>query len=297
MAGGTFGLGTLGYNLKRTPDFQAQLESDIQAAFPGANVSAQSVFGQLIGVLSAVLAEREEQNFLMYNNLQLATAEGVSLDNLGLIMGLARNTDESDADYRNRLLSISLLNGTPENSTSNLCVALQAISGVQYVSVNTGVGSYEVVILGGDDQTIAETIYAYHPTGTTITGNTSFNVTSGCGFCQQISFTRPTEVPVCIRLEVTPLPDPCDCDTSSVTPFADAVFNQLTDSGEKCNSPLGVSLHAEQFYAALLSVGQVRITDAQFSRDGGMTYAAGPLVLAADEYASYDAACIEVSFQ
>lgn len=296
MSGTNFGLDALGYTLKRQPDFQDQLEQDFQAAIPGANVAAQTVFGQIIGILSAVLAERDEQNFAVHNAMQLTTAEGTSLDNLGLLMGLTRATDETDSQYRTRLLSVSLVNSTPENATSNLCVALQAITGVEYVSVNTGVGSYEVVVLGGDDATIAETIYAYHPTGATVTGNTEYDVTSGCGFCQRIAFTRPTAVDVAIRLQITPLPDPCDCDVSSVTPFATAVFNQLTESGSKCNSPVGVSLHEEQFYASLLGVGQVRITNAEFSRDGGTTYAPGPLVLASDEYAVYDQANIEVTF-
>lgn len=298
MAGGNFGLSSLGYNLKRVPDFTADLQADIGAAFPGANVADQSVFGQLIGIFSAALAEREEQNFAIYNNSRITTAEGVALDNLGLLSGIARNAGETDASYRARLLAVSLINSTPQNSTSQLCQALQGIEGVEYLSVNvdTVAGGYEVVILGGDDAAIAETIFAYHPAGANIIGTTEYDIESGCGFCQRVAFTRPTPVDVCVRLVIDPLPEPCQCDVTSVSPFEQAVFDQLTASGTACNSALGVSIYSEQFYAALLAVGQVRIVTAEFSTDGGTTYAAGPLSLTSSQYAVYTRTCIDVTF-
>ena len=299
---GTFGLTAEGYNLKRTTDFIAQLEADFATVFPGANTAPESNLGQIIGVLASFLAERDEQTHASYTNMQLGTAEGVNLDQLGSLVGLPRafdtttNANETDASYRARLLAISLANATPDNATSNLCRTLKAIAGVEYVAINTGVGSYEVVILGGDDSLIAESIYAFHPTGATMTGNTEYDVTSDCGFCQRVSFTRPTAVDVCIRLEIAPVPG-CDCDSSSVSPFETAIFNHLTDSGAACNSVIGATLQEGHFYTPLLTVGEVTVTNFEFSRDGGATYAPGPLVLANEEYAVYSRDCTEVTFQ
>ena len=279
---GTFGLTPQGYNQKRTSDFVAQLEADFATVFPGANVAPESNFGQIIGLFASALAEREEQNHALYSSMQLTTAEGVNLDQLGSLVGLPRGfdtatgTDESDANYRTRLQAISIANGTPGNATSNLCVALKAISGVEYVAVNTGVGTYEVVVLGGDDALIASTIFDYHPTGATMTGNTQYDVSSDCGFCQRVSFTRPTAVDVCIRLEIAPV-EGCDCDSTSVGPFETAIFDHLTNGGTACNSVIGATLQAGRLYTPLLTVAEVEITNLEFSRDGGATYAPGPL--------------------
>lgn len=295
MAQTEFGLGPDGYNVRRTPDIVAALESDIQAAFPGANVSPEATFGQLIGIFAAVAAQVEEQSFSVYNSKRLTTAEGVALDNLGMLMGFARGVDETDSDYRTRLMSVSLRNATPNNATSNLCNALRAIAGVEYVDVQTGVGTYTVVVLGGDDATIAETIFNYHPTGSTMTGNTEFDVTSECGFCQRVSFSRPTAVNVCVRIEIDPLPN-CDCDVSSVTPYEDAIFEDLDTSSDSCAKRIAATLYEGTFYGPLSTVGRVQITNAEFSRDGGATYAPGPLALASDEYAVYSRDCVEVTF-
>ena len=82
MPTGPFGLTPTGYNLQRIPDLRSRLEIALEQAIPGANVAAQSVFGQLFGIFAAALAEREEQNFKVFQAFQLQTAEGQALDNL-----------------------------------------------------------------------------------------------------------------------------------------------------------------------------------------------------------------------
>jgi uncharacterized phage protein gp47/JayE len=295
---GPYGLTPLGYNLQRLPEFRTALEADVTAAFPGANVAVQSTFGQFIGILAAALAEREEQNWKVWQAFQIGTAEGQGLDNIGQIMGRLRAIDETDTAYRTRLLSVGLVNATPQNGASAMCSALQALLGVSMVTVrqDTVNCGYEVIILGGEDEDIAQTIYAYHPVGVNTFGMDEFRVESGCGFCQTIRFTRPQPVNVCLRMQIALLPGPCDCDVTNTAAFVDSVFQSVTTTGDKCALALGATFHAESFYAALLKVGSVSIVSAEFSTDGETTWGPGPLVLADTDYPVWNRACISITF-
>ena len=59
----------------------------------------------------------------LYNERWLATAEGVQLDKIGLILGLARTPGQSDSDYREALYFQVFINrstGTPEEAIATL---------------------------------------------------------------------------------------------------------------------------------------------------------------------------------
>lgn len=64
--------------------------------------------------------------------------------------------------------------------------------------------SIHVVALGGNDQDIAETIWARKTGGTTLLGQTSITVQDAQGGQQTVKFSRPTDVRVKARVTVSP---------------------------------------------------------------------------------------------
>lgn len=86
-----FGLLSTGFVPKRLPDIKADFEADVQTAFGNdVNLSAASVFGQLIGIYSKHLADLWELAEIIYNQQTVAGAEGVSFDHILQLVGLTR---------------------------------------------------------------------------------------------------------------------------------------------------------------------------------------------------------------
>jgi len=86
----TFGLTPKGFVAKRLIDIQTDMENAMIAEFGDINVAPQSVFGQLIGVLSKTLADVWDNLEAVYNSQYPATAEGTSLDNVVQLNGIQR---------------------------------------------------------------------------------------------------------------------------------------------------------------------------------------------------------------
>lgn len=101
------------------------------------------------------------------------------------------------------------------NVVDALWAALSDLSGVIEVRVleNASSNSDEnglpahsihVVILGGNDQDIATTIWARKTAGTTLVGQTGVSVQDAQGDLQTVRFSRPTDVRVKARITVSP---------------------------------------------------------------------------------------------
>lgn len=75
-------------------------------------------FQKLIKCLCVPAQELQDVLWQLKTERWLSTAVGVQLDEIGTILGLARNPGESDEDYRERLqfqIFINISNGTPED--------------------------------------------------------------------------------------------------------------------------------------------------------------------------------------
>lgn len=86
----TFGLTEKGFVAKRLIDIQTDMENAMIAEIGDVNVNPQSVFGQLIGVMSKVTADVWDNLEAVYNSQYPATAEGTSLDNVVQLNGIQR---------------------------------------------------------------------------------------------------------------------------------------------------------------------------------------------------------------
>jgi len=91
-----FGLSGEGFERKRLSDIKSEIEDALKTAFgPGINLTEQSVFGQLVGIL----AERESLLWELaedvYNSQYPDTAEGAALDNVVAITGITRRSAQA----------------------------------------------------------------------------------------------------------------------------------------------------------------------------------------------------------
>jgi len=85
-----FGLTTAGFTLKRLEDIKLEVEADLRASFGEINTDSDSVFGQVIGVLSKTASDVWAQAENIYNATYPSTAEGVPLDNVASITNTKR---------------------------------------------------------------------------------------------------------------------------------------------------------------------------------------------------------------
>ena len=85
-----YGLTSLGFILKRLVDIQDDLANDLTATFGEIDTSADSVFGQIIGVLAKPLTDLWEQMQVVYYSQYPDTATGVPLDYAVALTGITR---------------------------------------------------------------------------------------------------------------------------------------------------------------------------------------------------------------
>jgi len=86
-----FGIVPTGFAPKPLEDIQADLDSGFRGVFGAAITTvAQSVFGQLIGIMSDRLADLWQLGLALYNASFRAGAVGVQLDNIGDLTGTVR---------------------------------------------------------------------------------------------------------------------------------------------------------------------------------------------------------------
>lgn len=118
---------------------------------------------------------------------------------------------ETDADFRIR--REELLRITGAGTVEAIRSAVRAVDDVLEVFVfeNTGLTvdinglpgkSFEVVVSGGADADIAQTIWETKPAGIETFGSESEIITDSQGFTHTIEFSRPTEIPIYIELTV-----------------------------------------------------------------------------------------------
>lgn len=104
-----YGITSTGFTPKPLVDIKADLENGFRTVFGAAiTVIAQSVFGQLIGIMSERLADVWQLGLATYNASFREGAVGVQLDNIGALTGTARLA----ATYTKVMLTLTGVNGT-----------------------------------------------------------------------------------------------------------------------------------------------------------------------------------------
>lgn len=85
------GLTVTGFERKRLAEIQTDIETRLKTAF-GENIdlTAQSGFGQFVGIMAEVIADQWESQENVYNAMYPSTAQGAQLSNVVMLNGLAR---------------------------------------------------------------------------------------------------------------------------------------------------------------------------------------------------------------
>jgi len=95
----TYGITSNGFNLKRQPIIQAEMEQDFRDTFGDVDTSPESVIGQLIGIFSKPHTDVWEQMENVYLQQSPVNAEGLNLDYLLALNGLRRLASLSTIVY------------------------------------------------------------------------------------------------------------------------------------------------------------------------------------------------------
>lgn len=154
--------------------------------------------------------------------------------------------------------------------------------------------SFEVVIVGGDDQEIAQKIWEIKAAGIQTHGTTTEIIIDSNGFEQEIKFSRPDPIYVWVKADITLLDDVTMPDSVS-----DAIKDAVLEKGLEFG--VGEDVIYQQFYAPLYEVAaayieSVAITTATSATAEGPAgaYTAANVVVDEVESASFALARITV---
>lgn len=174
-----FGLIPQGFKIKRLPDIQAENQNLLIAAFGEINLDPQSVFGQLIGVISKVQADIWENMQDVYFSQYPNSAEGISLDNVVQLNAITRlaaqqtNVTAVCTGLEGTLINQGSLATIPDTNAVFFCQSDTFITKSNAASVTIQVGlsapqSYTAII---NNQALTYSLPIITFTGSFVTGN------------------------------------------------------------------------------------------------------------------------------
>ena len=133
------------------------------------------------------------------------------------ILGRSAETDEEFRTRRRNSLSI-IGSGTMDSIIDNVnnIDGVTRTNGVENTTTSTDGGgrpgkSFEIIVTGGEDQEIAETIWELKPAGIETyglaNGGVGITIVDGSGNNQQVEFSRPVERALAVRIEYQLYPE------------------------------------------------------------------------------------------
>ncbi len=166
---------------------------------------------------------------------------------------LGRNT-ETDIDFRRRRESSLRISGS--GTIEALRARLLNITGVTFVTIIENKSdvvdsnslppkSFKVIILGGNDEAIGQTIWLIKPIGIESVGTTVQPVKDMTGKVQSVSFSRPTKVFVYVDIKLTTTESFI---TDSISSIRNSVLTRIQSLS------LGESLIHQSLFAPVYSV-------------------------------------------
>ncbi len=217
---------------------------------------------------------------------------------------------ESDEELRARrdVSTLAPSQSVVESIYSNLL----DISGVEFAKVyvnetsvtdSRSIPSHSIacVVIGGDDDTIAETIHNRKPAGITAYGNTEVSVIDDQSFSYPISFIRPTEIPIYVKVTIkTDDSFPVDGESqilSAIISYADGGADELgaIDFGNEDGFPPGSDVVYSRMFTPLNSVEGHEVTSLFISTDSEDITGEETISIAYDEVSSWDSTQITIT--
>jgi copper chaperone CopZ len=164
----------------------------------------------LLGAYAVYLAQQTGPIYAPIGTLTMPVSNTSGVDSLfNYATGLTGRIVESDTELRNNL-------GTREKQASSNEIAIknaiEAVPGVEYAEVYSNrtmlphngrpAKSYEAVVSGGDERTIAQTIFDNGPAGIEAFGNTVITIHDDEGNPWPVGFSRPLNQYIWIKIAI-----------------------------------------------------------------------------------------------
>lgn len=154
--------------------------------------------------------------------------------------------------------------------------------------------AFEIIVEGGANQDIGNTIWASQPAGIQSYGTTSVTVTDAGGFPQTVYFSRPVPIYMWIDLTYSVFTE-----ESLPANASDAIEAALLAYGNQ--SIIGIDVIPQRFigpvYAAVTGISNITITMATSTTPGGPpgSYTSGIIVIDVNQIAVFDTARMTVT--
>lgn len=150
------------------------------------------------------------------------------------------NERETDEELRRRFKETKEVNA--RGSIPAIRSNLRTLIGIEHVEVYENdrnvtdanglpPHSFSAIVMGGDTVNIAQTIWRVKPAGITSHGNTVVDITDSEGYSHEIAFSRPSEVPVYITVEISAIENsviPSDVDRDIISELQDYFDTRYT---------------------------------------------------------------------
>ena len=200
-----------GITIKSFREIREALEKDFKGTFGyDLNTSSSSPDGMLIDLFAYAAMEAAQTVQAALANLDVATAEGVFLDRIATIAGIARDPGETDASLRDRIGKAEF--GGMATFDGMLTYLFDKLGGGISMKSNEepeemgGIPGHSVAVyvnqsVTSSDDEIAAAIWHCKPAGIRTHGSSSGKVTDKDGFEHEVKFTRIESLPM--TLEVT----------------------------------------------------------------------------------------------
>lgn len=200
-----------GITIKSFREIREALEKDFKGTFGyDLNTSSSSPDGMLIDLFAYAAMEAAQTVQAALANLDVATAEGVFLDRIATIAGIARDPGETDASLRDRIGKAEF--GGMATFDGMLTYLRDKLGGGISMKSNEepeemeGIPGHSVAVYvqqsaTSSDDEIAAAIWHCKPAGIRTHGISSGKVTDKAGFEHEVKFTRIESLPM--TLEVT----------------------------------------------------------------------------------------------
>ena len=218
------------------------------------------------------------------------------------VLGTPRETDEAFRIRRRRSIGISAV-----NVIDSIHAAIADVDGVSYVFVHENLGpdvddkglpphSIRPVVIGGDDQEIADAIYAKIPVGIISTGSTTLTALTKFGYEREIGFVRPTTIDIYVQIElITNVRFPASGHGDIISAVIDYVSGAFPYGGEK-GFGVGELVCRSRFFTPINSVSGHTVTSLKIGRNP-LSLASSDIDLNYDEVASVSPDNISVLIQ
>lgn len=200
-----------GITIKSFREIREALEKDFKGTFGyDLNTSSSSPDGMLIDLFAYAAMEAAQTVQAALANLDVATAEGVFLDRIATIAGIARYPGETDASLRDRIGKAEF--GGMATFDGMLTYLFDKLGGGISMKSNEepeemgGIPGHSVAVYvpqsaTSSDDEIAAAIWHCKPAGIRTHGSSSGKVTDKAGFEHEVKFSRIESLPM--TLEVT----------------------------------------------------------------------------------------------